>query len=148
MFFKRSFRYFLPRIMTSFRYKLSRPTLTGPNQGNIRRKISILSPFMSIGLGLGLLSASNDKEASVQNIKSPLADVYEKCSRSVVHLRLEIKTDDEMHKGKNMISNGSGFIIRDDGLILTNAHVIYDMSIKSKVPNTKNVYYEKYHNLS
>lgn len=130
MLFKRSFRYFLPRIMTTFRYKLSRPTLTGPNSCNNSRRVSPFSPFMSFSLGLGLLTSAY-ASSTVDRIS--LADVYEDCSRSVVHLRLEIKTDDELHGKKNMISNGSGFVIRKDGLILTNAHVVCDMSVKSKV---------------
>lgn len=90
---------------------------------------------MSFGLGLGLWAVDGGRKSTQTRGDGDysLADVYDKCSRSVVHLRLEIKTDDQVRKGKNMISNGSGFVIREDGLILTNAHVVYDMSIKSKV---------------
>lgn len=132
MMFKRSFRYFLPRILTSFRYKLSRPSLTGPNRINNSRRVSAFSPFMSFSLGLGLLTSAAVYKSS-DNMS--LADVFDTCSRSVVHLKLEIKTDGDGGGGESkiMVSNGSGFVVRKDGLILTNAHVVCDMSVKSKV---------------
>ncbi|GFR05905.1 serine protease HTRA2, mitochondrial [Trichonephila clavata] len=51
-----------------------------------------------------------------------LADVAEKTKSSVVYI--EIVARHPFTKQNIPISNGSGFIVRSDGLILTNAHVI------------------------
>ena len=57
-----------------------------------------------------------------------IADVVEKAAPSVVFL--EIKGKNEKTGKPVTISNGSGFVVRKNGLILTNAHVVAN---KSKV---------------
>lgn len=51
-----------------------------------------------------------------------LADVVEKTQKSVVYIEINAR---HPFTGKQIpISNGSGFIVKEDGLILTNAHVV------------------------
>ncbi|XP_064630905.1 serine protease HTRA2, mitochondrial-like [Lineus longissimus] len=51
-----------------------------------------------------------------------IADVVEKAAPSVCYL--EIRGPHPLSRQMTTLSNGSGFIIREDGLILTNAHVV------------------------
>ncbi|KAL7981383.1 hypothetical protein Chor_002279 [Crotalus horridus] len=65
----------------------------------------------------------NCGEAGAVDLNSPrnkfnfIADVVEKIAPSVVHLEL-------FRRKEVLVSSGSGFIVSEDGLILTNAHVL------------------------
>ncbi|KAG7174433.1 serine protease HTRA2, mitochondrial-like [Homarus americanus] len=61
---------------------------------------------------------------SKRQVYNFIADAVEKTSDKVVYI--DIKDSRRRLSGKNVqsISNGSGFIVSEDGLILTNAHVV------------------------
>ena len=135
MLFERYLKFYLPKVTTTLRYKLSRPSIKQYSSELSERRrllrISVFSPFLAISLA-GILGTGSLHSNGLLADPFSLAGIYESASKSVVHLKLEIKTDDDI-RGTNLVSNGSGFIIRNDGLILTNAHVVCDMSVKSKV---------------
>lgn len=69
-----------------------------------------------------------DAATPVKNRRSQhnfIADVVEESAPSVVYIEIKDATRKEFFTGQSItISNGSGFIIAEDGLILTNAHVV------------------------
>ncbi|XP_064600409.1 serine protease HTRA2, mitochondrial-like [Liolophura sinensis] len=68
---------------------------------------------------LALSDSDNNSRAKQFNF---IADVVEKASPAVVYI--EIKGRVPFHPGLATVSNGSGFVVRENGLILTNAHVV------------------------
>lgn len=89
---------------------------------------------------------------SDSNLKNPsrraqfnfIADVVQEAAPSLVYIEVKDSTLRNFHTGLPVAtSNGSGFIVKEDGLILTNAHVIYNKPdayiqvIKESCPNSK-----------
>lgn len=106
-----------------------------------RAPIRFKGGVASTALGFGLVHRQQ-QQTQVSTLKfGSLTELYDRCSRSTVHLRLEIKTADELPGQQLLISNGSGFILdtkdythpTETCLILTSAHVVTDMSLKSRL---------------
>ncbi|KAI8835277.1 trypsin-like cysteine/serine peptidase domain-containing protein [Chytriomyces cf. hyalinus JEL632] len=64
-----------------------------------------------------------------------IADAAEKVMDSVVNILMETEQDSWFSK-KTVCSRGSGFFITADGKVLTNAHVVEDYSVGSKITVT------------
>lgn len=59
MIFKRHFKYYLPRVSTSLRYKFTRPSIGYQQDLFSNKKVSVFSPFMAITLGGLLVNSSS-----------------------------------------------------------------------------------------
>ena len=73
---------------------------------------------------LGTDSASTRKVASAEISSKPLAQLYEQACEQVVGITTEVTYQNFFGQTSTSAVSGSGFIISDDGYILTNYHVI------------------------
>ncbi|KAI4899526.1 hypothetical protein NFI96_022106 [Prochilodus magdalenae] len=78
--------------------------------------------FLCCSLPCPVSSAVQDNPNSLRYKYNFIADVVEKIAPAVVHIELYRKM--VYSKRELAVASGSGFVVSDDGLIVTNAHVV------------------------
>lgn len=110
------------------------PAFHSKNNEKDHQKSNYFSGVLAVAAGLigfvsyreKLLAATkvNDLKGRRQQYNF-IADVVEVSAPSVVYIEIKDGRRIDLFSGQAMtLSNGSGFIVKEDGLILTNAHVV------------------------
>ncbi len=91
-------------------YKIKSPDISNAISGQIEAPISFNS------------SAAIESKIETKDEELSAVEIYKKCAKSVVGII--VNQNDRTFFGNQIQAQGSGVIIRSDGYILTNAHVI------------------------
>lgn len=123
---------------------------------NKNNKLATLAPLILISLAFGILGGLlgsyflpsirdvievGTKEISVQE-SSATIDVAKRVSPSVVSITSERSTLNFFGQIQQSESNGTGFIVSEDGLIITNKHVVASSTAKYSVFTNEGKEYE------
>jgi serine protease Do len=102
----------------------------------ILRSLALLL-FISIISLTGCVASPSDNKASISG-PSTFADVVEKVMPSVVYVNVEVRSG---RSGQVVSGSGSGIILRSDGYILTNRHVV-ENAIRAEVTLQERTVYQ------
>ena len=85
----------------------------------------IVSVLVIVIVVVACSGGSDDEAVSVEVLEDRIAEIFEKASPAVIHVTNTILNEDElMQPLPSQVATGTGFIVDDQGHIITNNHVI------------------------
>lgn len=104
--------------------------MTRPNRPHVRRSplslFGAVASLLGAGIGAGLALAPDPPQAPAtdlevaRDVSSAFEEVADRVARSVVRIEASV----EFRDAERPLGQGSGVVVSDDGLIVTNAHVV------------------------
>lgn len=96
------------------------------------QRISRTLPVFGLGIALGISICQPQAKPSLSRSRNFIADACQKVVGSVANISVQT-THNSLFREKTVVSSGSAFFIHSRGTLLTNAHVVSDMSRQSRL---------------